>query len=72
MPEVGGEWTAPAIKTAMAIQATTCYNSLKLEEDLNAAEEDPQKVSLLKMEAVASSHSVSDLVGRCEPGSIHF
>lgn len=71
MPEVREEWTAPAIKTATAIQTTTCYNSLKLEDDLNAAEEDP-KMSQLKMEAIASSQSVSDLVGRCEPGSIHF
>lgn len=31
---------------------------LKLEEDLNAAEEDPQKVSLLNTEAIVSSHSV--------------
>lgn len=58
MPEVRGEWTAPAIKTAMAIQTTTCYNLLKPEEDLDAAEEDPHIVSLLKTEAIASANSV--------------
>lgn len=58
MPEVKGEWTAPAIKTATAIQTATCYNSLKPGEDLDAAEEDPHTASLLKTEAIASSHSV--------------